>query len=342
MATLKDIAEKSQVSLSAVSRILNNDKTLNVTKETRQKVLAIAKELGYVKKSKTKASARKKKPSLTIGLFQWYSMFQELEDPYYQSIRNGIEACCLELNIRVVRIFKTDADYESQLSKVDGLICVGKYSKEDLSYFKSHTKHLIVVDMQTPSISFSSIVLDFHQAVFDLMDYITGLGHKKIAYLGGIETVGGEIYFEQRKAAFIEYCNLHEIEYKPYLYEETFSAESGFEMMKRLLEQKEVPTAVFAASDPIAIGALRALQEAKLRVPEDISIIGFDDIPVASYTNPPLTTVFAPAEFMGKKATKLLYQDILLDPEGEELPILVTLPCKLVRRDSCGPVPKHR
>jgi LacI family transcriptional regulator len=335
MATLKDISELAQVSPATISRILNNDRTLSVTKETRDRVLAIAKEVGYQKKSKQKKQTRPVKSSITIGLFQWYSMFQELEDPYYQTIRNGIEACCVEHNMRVIRIFKTDHDYEKQLAKVDGLICVGKYSEEDIEDFKKMTKHLIIVDMCSSRISYPCIVLDFKQAVHDVMNYLTSLGHTKIAYLGGIERIGNDIYFEQRKSEFINYCHAHNLDYEPYMLEDEFSAESGFQMMNKLIESDNIPTAIFAASDPIAIGAMRALHQANLSIPDDISIIGFDDISVASYTNPPLTTVHAPAKIMGKKAAQYLYQSISMNLE-DELPVRITLPCELKIRESCG------
>lgn len=332
MATLKDIAELAQVSPATISRILNNDETLSVTAETREKVLTIAKKLGYEKKVKHN---KQQKSTITIGIFQWYSMFQELEDPYYQAIRNGIEARCADLNVRVIRIFKTDQDYENQLLKVDGLVCIGKYAPKSIAYFQKITDHLIIADMYSSRIYFNSITLDFHQAVYDIMDYLVSLGHKKIAYLGGIEYVGDDIYFEQRKALFIEYCLKHNLEYEPYLIEGEFTAESGFQMMNQLIKSNQVPTAIFAASDPIAIGAMRALHKAGMIIPDDISIVGFDDISVASFTNPPLTTVYAPAEIMGRKAAKFLYQSILYG-QTKETPVQIVLPCKLMVRDSCG------
>lgn len=332
MATLKDIAALAKVSPATISRILNHDETLSVTPETKEKVLKIAKDIGYEKKSK---NTKPTKSSITIGLFQWYSMFQELEDPYYQSIRSGIEASCVDLNVKVIRIFKTDQDYENQLLQVDGLICIGKYSDEDIQRFQTMTNHLVITDMYSSHISFNSVTLDFRQAVYDIMDYFVSLGHQRIGYLGGIERVGNTVYFEQRKAWFIEYCHSHHLEYEPYLIEDEFSAESGFQMMNQLIDTNMIPTAIFAASDPIAIGAIRALHKAGLSIPNDISIIGFDNISVASFTNPPLTTIHAPAEMIGKTAARYLYQLILFDQPKDD-PVQITLPCNLIIRDSCG------
>ena len=331
MATLKDIAAQAQVSPATVSRILNNDSTLSVTPETRERVLTIAKELNYTKKSKAQ---RAPKESVTIGIFQWYSMFQELEDPYYQTIRNGIENYCLEKNIRVVRIFQTDQDYKQQLAKVDGLVCIGKYSEEQIRTFQKQAPYTIFVDMYSSKISFHSLVLDFKQSVYDALQYLYDLGHRKIGYLGGVEQIGKAVYFEQRKAAYLEFCKEHDLDYESYVIEDQFSAESGFQMMNQMIDGGSLPTAIFAASDPIAIGALRALHKAEIKIPDEISIIGFDNISVSEYTNPPLTTIHASTGFMGEYAARFIHMCIT-EQQDASIPVRITIPCKLVIRDSC-------
>ena len=330
MATIKEIAEKAGVSAATVSRILNNDETLSVTEQTKSKVLKIAQELRYTKKKSPAART-------TIGIFQWYSLFQELEDPYYQAIRVGIEKYCADRQIGVIRAFRSDSDYMSALKGVQALICIGKFNEDEIRSFEEITPNVIFVDMKTSRIHCNTIVLDFQQAVIDVLDYLTQLGHKKIAYLGGQEKLQKDkIYFEERKEAFVRYCQQHQLEYKPYLREDEFSAESGYQMVLDLIEKDALPTAIFAASDPLAIGAIRALYEKGYQVPEDVSVVGFDDINVASFSNPPLTTVHAPAEFMGEYAAHyvtLLSQDNSLK---YHTPVRVTLPCSLVIRDSCS------
>lgn len=233
-------------------------------------------------------------------MFQWYSLFQELEDPYYQNIRVGIEKYCADQNIEVIRAFQSDPDYLKTLSGVDGLICIGKFAQKDIKAFEQLTDNIIFIDMRTSRISFNNIVLDLHQSVIDVIDYFVELGHTRIGYLGGKEYIDEDtVYFEQRKETFINYCRKLELCYEPYVIEEEFSAESGYQMMNRLIESGNLPTAVFAASDPIAIGAMRSLYEHGYKIPDDISIIGFDDISVAEFSNPPLTTVHAPSEYMG-------------------------------------------
>ena len=103
-------------------------------------------------------------------------------------------------------------------------------------------------------------------------------------------------------------------------------------MTKKMIEKGNLPTALFAASDPIAIGALRAMQEAGIEVPKQVSLIGFDDISASSYTNPPLTTVHAPAQEMGEYAAKLVVSKLLCDTL---IPMKIYLPCHLVKRETC-------
>lgn len=334
MATIKDIAQRAEVSAATVSRILNQDDTLSVTNETRERVLKIAQDLNYTKHLKNSTT----KP-LSIGIFQWYSVFQELEDPYYQSIRIGIEKYCADHKISVVRAFHSDYHYPDTLKDVDGLICIGKFNEEQITTFKANNKNTIFIDMKTPKIDFHCVVLDLYQAVFEAMDYLYNLGHRKIAYLGGKEILSdNSVYFEERKEAFIKYCNEHSLD-SSYLYEESFSAESGYEMTKKMIASGNMPTAIFAASDPIAIGAMRALYEAGYEIPRDISIIGFDDISVASFSNPPLTTIHTPTEFMGEYAAQFIASQVKDTEFQYQMPVRMTLPCNLVVRESCA-VPK--
>ena len=177
------------------------------------------------------------------------------------------------------------------------------------------------------------------QAVIDALDYLSDLGHTSIAYLGGKEYLNDDtVYFEQRKDTFIRYCKEHHITYEPYLKETEFSADAGYQMMMELIDAGTLPSAVFAASDPIAIGAMRALYQKGYRIPEDISVIGFDDINVAKFSNPPLTTIYAPADFMGQFAAH--YIQLLAESNTKlayNMPVRMTLPCRLTIRDTCGP-----
>lgn len=324
MATIKDIATLANVSSATVSRILNEDTTLQVPNKTRQAVIEAAKQLQYTKK-------KKKKSLFTIGIVQWYSLQQELDDPYYLSIRQGVEDFCKQHNIHAIRTFCSDINYLENIRLVDGLICIGKFSQEIRNLFKEICSNCIFLDMATDNHQESTITLDFKNAMQQILQYIHhDLGHQNITYLGGKEYLeDNSIYPDPRKQHFIEYCTKHKLDYT--IHEDSFTSESGYVMMSSIIQSGILPSAIIAASDPIAIGAMRALHEHHISIPEDISIIGFDDINAANFTNPPLTTIYAPALEMGHYGASLVYH-LLKD---QQVPMKVILPCTLMERESC-------
>ena len=156
MATIRDVAKKANVSVATVSRILNNDTTLSTSPETKQRVLNAANELNYIKKKKVISS-----PNCTIGILQWFSAVQEMEDQYYLMMRHGIEDCCAQNKINIIRKFKTDMDYLEALSEVDGLLCLGKFSKQEIQELKNLTDNIVFLDMPVEDADITSITLDF-------------------------------------------------------------------------------------------------------------------------------------------------------------------------------------
>lgn len=266
-----------------------------------------------------------------MGIVEWYTLQQEIDDPYYLSVRQGVEDFCRKNDIQILRTFKDDVNYLETLKNVDGLICIGKFSDTEIEHLQSISRNIIFLDMSTPSIYVHTICLDFSNAINDALNYLTALGHKKIGYLGGKEYLDKEtIYGDQRKTTFIQYCNENHIDYLPYSLEGSFTTESGYAMMSELIHKNLLPDAIVAGSDPIAIGAMRAIQENNIRIPEDISIIGFDDISAASFTTPPLTTLYAPAFEMGEYGAHIIYH-----MPSSKTPMKMVLPCTLIERESC-------
>ena len=330
MATIKDVAKLAQVSPSTVSRILNEDPTLSTSLETKKKVINAAKELKYNK------SKKMSKAIFTLGIIQWFSEQQEAKDNYYLKVRRGIEDFCVKNCINVVRTFKSNPNYLEQIEDADGIICIGKFSNEEVEKFMSITKNIVFLDMSFHDYKATTFSLDFEMAVNEALTYLIELGHKEIAFLGGREFLGEEndnvVYEDYRKKAFIKFCEKNEIDYNKYLIEGRYSMESGYQMMNEILEKKQLPTAVFAASDQIAFGAMKAIREHDSNIPEDISLIGFDDLEMTRYTAPALTTLHAPAYEMGQYGVNSLFAASNL---AIKTTIKVKLPCHLVVRDSC-------
>ncbi len=329
MATLKDIAQAAGISTGAVSRILNNDPTLSVSPETRRKVFEIAQELNY-----QKAKIRDKS-LFKMGILQWFSAEQEMQDSYYLLVRQGIEDYCQKHSIGIIRAFQSDEASIKTLQGVDGLICIGKFSHEEVQKFMDICPNIVFLDMPVLDYNITTLTMDFKSAVYDALDYLIELGHTKIAYLGGKEFVGNqELFVEERKQAFVSYMNNHGLD-TSYIYEDVFSTASGYQMMQAILEGSDLPTAIFAASDAIAFGAMRAIQEKGLSIPDDISIIGFNDTEMSSYTTPTLTTISAPAYDMGQHGANLIYAATNLNIST---PLKAKIPCQLVKRESCKKV----
>lgn len=329
MATIKDIAREAGVSPAAVSRILNSDETLSVPVETKRKVLEAADKLHYNKKRR-----KTQDNHFRLGIVQWYSAEEELQDKYYLLIRQGIEDFCLKNSIAIVRAFRTDADYEEILKDVDGLICIGKFSKKEVENFIRISKNIVFLDMPVDNQRITSLTMDFKQAVYDALDYLMELGHTRIAFLGGKEYVGkNELVPDERRKAYVSYMKKKKLEYKSIMKEEEFTTVSGYQMMKNLLEGDEIPTAVFTANDAIAFGAMKAITEKGLTIPNDISIVGFNDSEMCEFVTPSLTTIHAPAYDMGQHGANLIYVSSNL---SIDTPLKVKIPCKLVERDSCA------
>ncbi|WP_223700950.1 LacI family DNA-binding transcriptional regulator [Sutcliffiella deserti] len=331
MATLKDIAERAGVSLATVSRVLNYDTSLSVTNETRKKIFEIAESLHYKKSSKTRGRKEESK-RLQFGLIYWYSEQQELADPYYMSIRLGIEKECFERQIDIVKLFVKKEMSTNRASSLDGIIAVGKYSSEEIEEFNKISENIVLVDF-SPNDNYDSVVVDFRKSMTEVLEYLTNLEHRDIGYIGGREYVHGGIPIkDEREVTFYEYLSLRNMFNSKNVWTGSFTAEDGYALMKEALSEGNLPTAFFIASDSMAIGAIRALHEEGVKVPQEVSIVGFNDIATSRYLQPSLTTVKVYTEFMGEVAVKLLLDRL----ESERtLSQKIVVPTHLVIRESC-------
>lgn len=332
MPTLKDVANLAGVSSASVSRILNNDMTLNVPQATRDKVIEAAAQLGYVKKKKKDLTS-----NMHVGIVQWMSAADEVNDPYYLSIRQGVENYCALHKISTTRCFANELDIPKRLEKVDGIVCIGKFAEEDRTTLMEACSNIIFLDMKIDPITACCIVPDFKGALRIVIDFFKQEGFTQVGYLGGIEHLHGRIYPDDRLKHFRRFAAQANFDYHPYVRIREFSRGSGYDMMKNLIDNNQVPQAIFAASDPIAIGAIKACHEAGIRIPEDLSIIGFDDIDASNYTYPPLSTIFVPTYEIGTTGVRMLHDAW---KRNENLyPMKVELPCYLIKRQTTRSTP---
>ncbi|WP_432662210.1 LacI family DNA-binding transcriptional regulator [Wukongibacter baidiensis] len=348
MVTIKDIAERAGVSISTVSRTLNQDKNLSISDETRQRILEIAEELQYkTRKERNKYRKQVVKQKHNVGLLLLYSQREELNDPYYLSIRHSIKEESMQIGFNIIEMFY-DCENNKNIKKhsLKGLIVVGsqaQYEKIDCNDVLEEIEHIVFVDFNPEIESADSILMDFERTVKEAIYYLIGSGHDKIGFIGGKElhnevlsNSSPEKIHDIREHIYYETLNKEKkYDLRYVCVEGQYSCEQGYESMKRLIDQEDMPTAVFIASDTMAIGALKALREKEIRVPEDVSIVSCNDIPTAEFVMPALTTIRANTELMGIMAVRTMKERMVNE---RCIGIKVSIPTKLIFRQSSGKV----
>ncbi|SBM05976.1 Evolved beta-D-galactosidase transcriptional repressor [Klebsiella michiganensis] len=323
MATLKDIATEAGVSLATVSRVLNDDPTLNVKEETKHRILEVAEKLEYKSTSSRKAQVH------TVGhhhILAIYSYQQDLEinDPYYLAIRHGIETQCEKLGIELTNCYFNNALPE--LKKVTGVLIVGQPSRAIRDAATALTDNVCFIDFHEPGSSYDAVDIDLVRIAKEVIDFFIAQGARHIGFIGGQDEPGKA---DIREVAFVEYGRLKGVVSEEDIWRGGFSSSSGYELAKTMLAKADFPTALFVASDSIAIGVLRAIHERGLSIPEDISLISVNDIPTARFTFPPLSTVRIHSEMMGSQGVNLLVEKAR---DGRALPLNVFAPSVLKLR----------
>ncbi|MFB9277387.1 LacI family DNA-binding transcriptional regulator [Cohnella cellulosilytica] len=346
MATLKDIAEKVGVSISTVSRVLNNDDSKIVNAATKERILAAAKELGYRTSGWSRRSVgsggAKPVPSKRAGCI--ISLPQEnYSYPYFSQVLKGIEKGLTDRGYGLAFIHTRDElrdpSVQQQIiqdSHIDGAVIIEGIDPPIYEALKKHIPTIVGVDVNDPTVP--TVSYDRVSASQAAVRHLIGQGHRKIGFIGGLG-LSGDMSREKRFRGY-RYALL-EAGIQPeekWILNADWQIETSFELISRLAKEplSELPTAFFAASDVMAIAAMRAVTEAGLRVPEDIAFFGVDNIDISQYTSPPLSTIHVPKFEIGLTAAYLLsdYLDGRLS-----FPIKALLPYELVLRGSTKGVP---
>ncbi len=331
-ATIFDVAKKAAVSYGTVSRVINDSP--HVKPETRERILRAMDELGYVvnKQARILAGGR----SRTIGL-----LVPDLGTGYVGEIMRGIDAELSLNNLDLVlytthRIANKEANYIANLAKgvVEGLLLLlPRNPIDNIDTLLQHNLPFVLIDHHDSNQDCPAVGATNWQGAFNATEYLVKLGHTRIGFITGSMDMGCSV---DRLEGYRSALRTHHIlEAKELIIEGTFNQPDGYAGACTFLDLPTPPTAIFASNDVMAMGVMDAVRNRGLRVPDDISVIGFDDIPQASLTHPALTTVNQPLEKMGRVATQILL-DLLNDPEKKVKRI--ELPTELVVRDSCRPL----
>lgn len=332
MATIREVAKKAGVSITTVSRILNNDDSFNVSKITKEKVLKVIKQLNYErKKNKNRISQS------NISVIKCFDEKIENEDPYFVSLKINLENM-LKKKVSKVKFFDLEEIEKlikyneiSNFSLTDAVIFIGETSKEKLKFFKSLNENIICVDVYDTDNITDYIKFDMRNSVEIVLNYIFKLNHKKIGLLVGRNKVVKNLV-DFREKYFKKIMVKNGLYREEYLQIGDFSMESGYIMMKEILKLEDRPTAIFCGNDSIAMGAYKAIRENKLKIPEDISIIGFNDLKLSQYSIPPLTTIKIDTKLIAQETVNSLIELL----EGKrDYHKKVFLPIELIERESC-------
>ncbi|CAM4244568.1 LacI family DNA-binding transcriptional regulator [Paenibacillus typhae] len=327
MITIKDIARVAGVSHTTVSRALNGSPLIK--KVTRDKIERIAAEMNYVPNYNAKSLVTKR--SFTIGLF-FSSIDQGTSSSFLVDAIKGISHALDEnYNLTVHGIDGVRNFGNIQPQRFDGILVMSQ-SDED-NAFIYHVKTigipLVVLNRQLEDPGIMNVVANDREGVREAIDYVVSQGHRQLAI---IEGKPGFKSSTERKQGFLDSLIAHRIPLNSdYFVQGDYSIESGYAAMSRLLSLPEPPAAVFCSNDDMAIGAMNACYAHKISVPQQISLLGFDDIMFARYTNPALTTVRKPIADISELGTKMLIQ-LLLQPDTKPQQLFVKT--SLVVRDT--------
>lgn len=325
---IKDIAREAGVSTATVSHVIN--KTKYVSDPTRDKVEAAIKKFGYHPNAHAQMLALGK--SKIIGL-----LVSDISNPFFPEIIKSIEASVISAGYN---LFLLNTNYETERTleyvqrliqmKVAGIILmVGEFDEALLKEAKRKKTSFVFQDLGFVGEKSSNIILDYAAGIDEAVQHLVALGHTDIVHIGGAH----EIYSAGvRWHAFVDAMKKHlPKQPEPKIYEGDFRFEGGRLAASQVLAEKSLPTAVVVANDLMALGAMQEFKAAGLHVPQDISIIGFDDISFASLSEPALTTVRSPRVEIGQKAVEAL---LLTVDKPHQQGIEVRIPTFLVKRDS--------
>lgn len=337
MATIKDIAERAKVSTATVSRVINNDPTLAVSDETRNRIFTVAREMQYKPSRLRRMKIESEMANKKIGFLTISSEEDEKGDPTLALIRTWVESHCEQLGIKVGKVIRNNSVDQHALRNLDGLIVLGTISMEDIETSVSEHTKIVFINNTIETKIYDLVSIGFKQTVEIVIDHLTSSGHSSIGYIGGthhIERLNRSepakvindpltVYFDE----IMTELNLLKPEFVKRAY---WNPATGYEAMKEMLANPIRPTACFIASDPMAIGALKALQEEGVQVPEEMALVSFDNIEITAFMNPPLSTVNIFPEQIGKTAAQLLFERL----NGREARIHSIIGTQLVIRES--------
>ncbi len=330
MVTIKDVAKEAGVAISTVSNVINN--VGNVSEETNKKVLAVVENMNYVPNFNARSLKANKKN--TVGLF-----LSSIQGDYYRVLTQAIHLQCkmagFMLNIYVSNENTSEEIYGMIVSSgVEGAIIMNECLESDhIKRIARTGLPMVFLERECRGEKISSVTIDNYMGTELVMEYLIRQGHRSIGYIHGVECRDDCERF-RAYAKTLERNGLP-IDARFLLYADFEEIKAYEEVRKFLMRERDIPDAFFCANDEMAGGCMRALAESGIRVPEQVSVAGFDNINLAQYFVPALTTVQSPVEEQGTKGALELFR--LMRGEGEPEGKSLKLATSIIIRDSSIP-----
>lgn len=328
MSAIHEVAKLAGVAPITVSRVVNNNGY--VSEDTRRRVEAAIQELAYIPNALGPSLRSKRTQTLALVL-------SDITNPFWTAVARGVEDAA---NLRGYHIIigNTDESPEKEeqyltflmKKQADGFLVVPVSSHSQKTLRRRHVP-FVMLDRKIPNDQSDSVRCDSVSGAYKLTKHLLELGHRDIAIITGRQEISTAY---ERVAGALQAFEEAGLSERPQVYWGDFVQETGYLYAKQVLDTKPRPTAIFATNNFIAIGAMRALREADVQVPKDMSVVVFDDLPAAITIDPFFTVAAQPAYEMGRQATELLLTR--LAKEGPEEPQEIVLPVEIIVRKSSG------
>ncbi|MDQ0338812.1 LacI family repressor for deo operon, udp, cdd, tsx, nupC, and nupG [Caldalkalibacillus uzonensis] len=310
MATIHDVAKLAKVSIATVSRVLSHPE--KVSPKTRQLVVEAMNQLDYRPNSMAQ-NLRRLQSNIIIALMP------DIKNPFFSEVFRGIEDRAREAGFKIL-VGSTDRNKEKEKEYInllkeswaDGVILTTAEIDRRFIDELAQRRPLVLACEYIPGSPYPSVSIDNESAARKITKHLILQGHKRVAHIAGPSSI---ILSVARLTGYLQ--ALHQsglIEDEALIQEGDFTLQSGYDLANKLLSLKNPPTAIFAANDEMAIGAMKAIQDKGIRVPEDVAVAGFDDINVASFVTPSLTTIRQPRYKIGQTSVDLLLKVINHEP----------------------------
>lgn len=328
MTTIQDVARRAGVAPITVSRVVN--KSGYASEETRNRVESAIKELGYV--PNTLARGLRSKRTNTLAL-----VMTDITNPFFTMIARGVEDVASAAGLTVI-FCNTDESKEKEKKyieiltqkQIDGIVLIPACGSPDsIEFLRAKEIPVVLLDRRVPDIEIDLVRCDSTAGAYQLIKRLIELGHKDIAAITGPEGVSTS---DDRVTGYRQ--ALYEVGLKSHerIYYGSFTQDSGYSLAIQALKAQPRPTALFGANNLISIGILKSLRDADVRVPEDISVVGFDDLPISMVVDPILTVLSQPAYQMGEQAAALLLSRLRGEHSVNHQEII--LPTRIIERNS--------